>query len=158
MVFRWIRQPALQAPPPLVSTAEGTQGGPAAVLRTSAAVWQELWARQGNMHPAEAGVREAVRALPCRPSLPSAHWPIPRLQQQWRPSHCAKHLGPTIGPARNSGCGQALSFLLLRPCYGKWNSLGGGPLHFQLLRWSSYQSRVETQTALCNCGPSPSCR
>ena len=35
-VFRWIRQPALQAPPPLVATEQGLQGGPAAEVAVAA--------------------------------------------------------------------------------------------------------------------------
>ena len=66
-VFRWVRQPALQAPPPLAATASGLQGGPAAVLRSSVAAWHGLWAKRDETHPAEAGIREAVRALPAFP-------------------------------------------------------------------------------------------
>ena len=54
--FRWIRQPAAQAPPPLAMTPGGLLGGPAAEVAQAAAAWHALWARPDAPQAAEAAL------------------------------------------------------------------------------------------------------
>ena len=68
--FRWIRQPAAQAPPPLVLTPGGLAGGPAAEVEQAAAAWHALWARPDAPPAAEAALLGAFRGLPAFPALP----------------------------------------------------------------------------------------
>ena len=68
--FRWVRQPALQAPPPLIEGPRGLEGGPAAVLRHAAGEWHPLWDKADQQHPDELALLRTIRELPPFPSLP----------------------------------------------------------------------------------------
>ena len=67
--FRWVRQPALQEPAPLVQGPEGLAGGPAAELALAEPCWKRLWAATDVPLPAEQALRECVRALPPFPPI-----------------------------------------------------------------------------------------
>ena len=70
-VFRWVKQPSLQEPAPLVHTPDGLSGGPAAELAMAGPAWQALWAQRDESPPAEANLRAAVRGLPAFPQPPA---------------------------------------------------------------------------------------
>ena len=68
-VFRWVRQPALQEPMPLITSPEGLSGGPAAELAAAGPAWHHLWGKADLQVPAECGLRDSVRALPDFPPV-----------------------------------------------------------------------------------------
>ncbi len=63
-VFRWVAEPASQAPPPLFQLDGSWVGGPAAEVQALAPFWAPLWQKPDTPGAAEPALLEAVASLP----------------------------------------------------------------------------------------------
>ena len=91
-VFRWVRQPALQSPPPLLKVGGKLCGGPAVELAMAGPGWHALWAKEDVPDPGEQRLRQVVRALPPFPA------PAPLTDAEAAAAIMALPLGKAPGP------------------------------------------------------------
>ena len=68
-VYRWIREPASAAPPPLVPVGGALRGGPGAELDAAAAAWLPVWLRPDVPQVGEAEWLRPLGQLPPFPPL-----------------------------------------------------------------------------------------